>query len=112
MWRNRLAVFAKSVAVIETQGRLVLLTGVELDPQAATRARTFYREVEQSGSDPSAARICKDEQILDPAVIGAGPYRMAKSKLTDGHRSRSRGWRAEQKFGIATSNYAVDGRAK
>lgn len=32
MWSNRLAVFAESVAVIETQGQLVLLTGVKLDP--------------------------------------------------------------------------------
>ncbi|MDQ2894229.1 MAG: hypothetical protein M3Y09_01045 [Actinomycetota bacterium] len=112
MWSNRLAVVAESVAVIEMQGQLVLLTGVKLDPQAATQAGTFDGEVKQSGSDSSAARVCSDEQILDPAVIGAGPYRMAKPKLTDGHRAQFGGWRAEQKFGIAASDYAVDGRAK
>jgi xanthine/CO dehydrogenase XdhC/CoxF family maturation factor len=112
MWSNRLAVFAESATVIETQRRLVLLTGVKLNAQAATHASTFHGEVEQSGADPNAARVRSDEQILDPAVVGAGPYRMAKSQLTDRHRARYRGWRAEQKFAIAAGDHAVDGRAK
>ena len=70
---SRLAVFAEPATAIETQGRLVLFAGVELDPQAATQASTFYREVDQGGSDSRPARIRTDEQILKPAVIDAGP---------------------------------------
>src|SRR5436190_5741376 len=83
---RRLRLDREAERLVEAKRRFVLLVDDELDAPDAAGARRLEGALDELAPVAAAARCLSHEQVLEPAVLGAGPDAEAVAQLARADR--------------------------